>query len=154
MRAWNMKIINKRFIILLYTLNCKYIYNKKNLLQFIRSWWIFYYLVVEKKRYIRSSLFQLYSNLKRNKLTTACRLKKICLNCVIGPNFRFGPMASLKTFYRGKEPNRPVAQFSIGCRGIFRSDSVGWSVGWRVGQMSVGPLPCLPQNKSGNRLTV
>ena len=34
-----------------------------------------------------------------------------CLNCVIRPNFQFGPMASLKTFYRGKEPNPPVAQF-------------------------------------------
>jgi len=30
---------------------------------------------------------------------------------VIVPNFRFGPMASLKSFYRGKGPNRPVAQF-------------------------------------------
>ena len=37
----------------------------------------------------------------------------------------------------------PLHNFSIRCLSIFRSDSIGWSVGWRVGQMSVGPLPCL-----------
>ena len=59
------------------------------------------------------------------------KVKKICLNCVIGPNFRFGPMVSLKTFYRGKEPDRPVAQFFDRITGYF---SVGfrWSVGRSV----------------------
>ena len=49
---------------------------------------------------------------------------------VIVPNFRFGPMASLKSFYRGKGPNRPVAEFF---------DRMPWyfSVGFR---RSVGRL--------------
>ena len=42
-------------------------------------------------------------------------LKRV--NCVIGPKFRFGPMAAMKTFYRGKGPNRrPVAT-------LFQSDA-------------------------------
>ena len=49
-------------------------------------------------------------------------------------------MASLKTFYRGKEPNRPVAQFLVRMPWYL---SVGFR--WLVGQMSVGPLPCLPR---------
>ena len=55
-------------------------------------------------------------------------MNKICLNCVIGPNFRFGPMASLKTFYGGKEPNRPVAQFFDWMPWYF-SVGIRWSVG-------------------------
>ena len=48
-----------------------------------------------------------------------------------------------KLFTEARYRIGPLHNFSIGCRGIFRSDSVGRSVGWRVGQMSVGPLPCL-----------
>ena len=31
--------------------------------------------------------------------------------------------------------------FSVGCRGFFRSDSVGWLVGWKVSPKSVGGCP-------------
>ena len=68
------------------------------------------------------------------------------------PNFRFGPMASLKTFYRGKEPNWPVAKlfdqmlwyFSVGFR---------WSVGRLKGRsderrsVALPPPPRLHQEK-------
>ena len=43
---------------------------------------------------------------------------------------RFGPMASLKTFYLGKGPNRPVAQFFGRMPWYF---SVGFR--WLVGQL-------------------
>ena len=62
------------------------------------------------------------------KVKKSAKKSKLCHR----PNFRFGPMASLKTFYWGKGPYRPV---SIGF--------VGRSVGWKVGPKSVGPLPCL-----------
>ena len=79
------------------------------------------------------------------------KIKTLCIHgspsgqilCHIGPNFRFGPTASLKTFCRGKGPNRPVAQFF---------DRMPWylSVGfrWSVGQMSVALLPCLSSIKN------
>ena len=59
-------------------------------------------------------------------------------------------MASLKTFYRGKEPNRPVAQFLIGCRGIFQSDSVGQSVAMK-GQSDERRSVALPPSQSSDK---
>ena len=38
-------------------------------------------------------------------------------------------MASLKNFTEARDRIGPLHNFSIGCRGIFRSDSVGRSVG-------------------------
>ena len=54
-------------------------------------------------------------------------------------------MALLKSFYWGKGPNLPAASntFLVGCRGRIRWDSVGRSVGWKVGPKSVGPLSYL-----------
>ena len=67
-----------------------------------------------------------------------CETKKV--NCVIWPNFRFGTLASLKTFYWGKGLNR---HFFVWCRGRFRS----------VGPKRVGPLRCLRSNSSNLWLT-
>ena len=71
---------------------------------------------------------------------------KNLLNCDIVPNFRFGPMASLKTFYRGKELNRPVAQFFDRMPWYF---SVGfrWSVGRLKGRSDEHRSVALPPDR-------
>ena len=56
-----------------------------------------------------------------------------------------------KLFTKARNRIGPLHNFSIRCRVIFRSDSVGWSVGWRVGEMSIGPLPCLPAQARDER---
>ena len=70
--------------------------------------------------------------------------KKICLNSVIGPNFRFGPMSSAKTFTEARDRRVPLQHFF---GRMPRSFSIGfrWSVGRLKGSSACAKIIFLIQ---------